>query len=92
MPVLSASVEVYAAVTLADGDPSRAAHLLGVVAALRGMRSMPSADVRRTVERCTELLGEAAYQQAYDGGASLSRAAAYADLDVVPGSDQVRRR
>jgi hypothetical protein len=53
---------------------------------------MPSADVRRTAERCRTLLGETAYQQAYDGGASLSRAAAYAELGVVPGSDQVRRR
>jgi predicted ATPase len=92
MPVLSAAVEVHATVELAGGDPARAARLLGLAAALRGMRSMPTADVRRTAERCTTLLGETAYQLAYDGGASLSRAAAYAELGVVPGSDQVRRR
>jgi hypothetical protein len=37
-----------------------------------------------------EALGETAYEQTYDGGAGLTHAAAYQELDVVPGSDRFR--
>ncbi len=82
MPVLSAVVETCAALELADGNPDLAARLLGTAAGLRGMRSTPSMEVRRTVEQTRDRLGDAAYQAAYDGGASLSRAAALAELDL----------
>jgi tetratricopeptide (TPR) repeat protein len=82
MPVLSAVVEACAALELADQNPDRAARLLGTAGRLRGMRSIPNSDVRRTVEQTREALGDAAYQAAYDGGAALSRAAALAELDL----------
>ncbi len=82
MPVLSAVVEASAAVELATGDAQRSARLLGVAAALRGMRSLPGQDARRTAEQAREALGDTAYEEAYDGGASLTRAAAYAELDL----------
>jgi len=82
MPVLSAVVEASAAVELAAGDAQRSARLLGVAAALRGMRSLPGQDVRRTAEQAREALGDTAYQAEYDGGASLTRAAAYTELDL----------
>ena len=90
MPVLAATVEVAADVALADGDPTRAARLLGVAAAFRGMRSLPSGDVRRVAAAATEAIGETAYRKAYDGGAGLTHAAAYQELDLTPGFDRFR--
>lgn len=87
MPVLSVAVEVAAMVALAEGDATRAARLLGVAAAFRGMRSYPTGDVRRVAEDATRALGEQAYRTAYDDGAGLTHAAAYRELDVVPGFD-----
>lgn len=54
------------------------------------MRSYPSADVRRVAAAAREALGETAYEQTYDGGAGLTHAAAYQELDLVPGSDRFR--
>ncbi|HYU84499.1 MAG TPA: hypothetical protein VEK80_06810, partial [Kribbellaceae bacterium] len=79
MPILAMTVEAMAEVELRSGDPSRAAWLLGVAAALRGMRSIPASDVRRTVEALRDRLGDA-YDTSYDEGAALTREQALAEL------------
>ena len=82
MPVLSAAVDARAELELRAGNPLGAARVLGIAAGLRGMRTVPDSDVRRTAAELRGLLGEASYEKAYDEGARLSRADAYAELDL----------
>jgi predicted ATPase/DNA-binding SARP family transcriptional activator len=73
MPLVSGIVEAAADVDLLTGEPELAARLLGLAAALRGMRSVPDADVRSTFDRLREVLGVEAFETAYDAGAALAR-------------------
>jgi tetratricopeptide (TPR) repeat protein len=83
MPVVSSIVEAAADVDLLAGDPEHAALLLGIAAALRGMRSQPDSDVRRTAERLREALGTDRYGAAYDQGATMSRDDAMAEIRKI---------
>jgi predicted ATPase/DNA-binding SARP family transcriptional activator len=80
MPLTSVIVEGAAEVDQMAGDAELAARTLGLAAALRGMRSVPNADVRAGFERLTGKLGEEAFEQAYGGGAALTRDDAIAEL------------
>ncbi|GAA3349120.1 hypothetical protein GCM10020358_70100 [Amorphoplanes nipponensis] len=61
---------------LRDGDPARAAMLLGAADAVRGApdRSMPDTD--RIAELARATLGEAGYQEAYRSGGGVTMATA----------------
>jgi hypothetical protein len=83
MPLISGIVEAAADVDLLAGDPEHAALLLGIAAALRGMRSQPDSDVRRTAERLRESLGTDRYDAAYDQGATMSRDEAVAEIRKI---------
>lgn len=83
MPLISMVIESAAEVDLLAGEPERAARLLGITAALRGLRSRPNFDVRRTVERLREALGSDGYDAAYEAGAVLNREDATAELRKV---------
>ncbi|WP_433519814.1 BTAD domain-containing putative transcriptional regulator [Nonomuraea sp. CA-143628] len=77
MPTLAGAAHLRAALALADADPTRAAHLLGLATALRGMTDLSGFDnLLRPAERARALLGEAAFTTAYDRGAALTRDAA----------------
>ncbi|MFI6680545.1 BTAD domain-containing putative transcriptional regulator [Kribbella sp. NPDC050469] len=80
MPVASVIVEGAAEVDLLAGDTELAARTLGLAAAMRGMRSIPTADVRASFDRLRDVLGASAFEQAYDAGASLPRDEALAEL------------
>ncbi|WP_165956687.1 AfsR/SARP family transcriptional regulator [Kribbella antibiotica] len=73
MPVTATIVETAAEIALADGDAELGARTLGLAAALRGMRSMPDADVRAVTEQLREQLGADAFETAYAAGAALTR-------------------
>ncbi|MEV6155608.1 BTAD domain-containing putative transcriptional regulator [Nonomuraea sp. NPDC052129] len=77
MPTLAGAAHLRAALALADADPTRAAHLLGLATALRGTTDLSGFDnLLRPTERARALLGEAAFTTAYDRGAALTRDAA----------------
>ncbi|MEJ1107165.1 MULTISPECIES: AfsR/SARP family transcriptional regulator [unclassified Kribbella] len=80
MPLASIIVEVAADVDRLSGEAESAARTLGLAAALRGMRSIPDADVRSTFERLRAVLGEDAFETAYGAGAALTRDEAIAEL------------
>jgi tetratricopeptide (TPR) repeat protein len=80
MPLMSGIIEAAADVDLLAGDPEPAARTLGLAAALRGMRSVPDADVRSSFERLREVLGAEAFERAYDAGAVLARTDAIDEL------------
>jgi hypothetical protein len=81
MPIV-ASVGVTAAkVEAVDGDPARAARMLGASAVLRGADDPTSVDIRRLAGELTEVLGADGFSAAYAAGRSLSRDDAIALLD-----------
>jgi predicted ATPase/DNA-binding SARP family transcriptional activator len=80
MPVVADVSQTAADLTLAEGGPEQAARLLGIAFAVRGARDAGSPDVRRIEAAARDTLGGAGYESAYEGGASLSRDAALAEL------------
>ncbi|WP_328989998.1 winged helix-turn-helix domain-containing protein [Kribbella sp. NBC_01245] len=80
MPLLAGVVESVAAVAIADEDPDGAARLLGLCAAVRGMRTAPDRDARRTIESARAAVGDATYEQLYEAGAATPREDALAEL------------
>jgi predicted ATPase/DNA-binding SARP family transcriptional activator len=80
MPVGALIVEIAADVDLLAGDAELAARTLGLAAAMRGMRSVPDADVRSTIERVRDVLGAESYETAYGAGAALTRDEATTEL------------
>ncbi|GIG58230.1 SARP family transcriptional regulator [Longispora fulva] len=66
-------VEALAGVALLDGDPERAALLLGTVVPLRGASLAGDRDVAGTVAATTELLGEDGFAAAHARGAGMTR-------------------
>ncbi|MFD1543232.1 BTAD domain-containing putative transcriptional regulator [Nonomuraea guangzhouensis] len=77
MPALAGAAHLCAALALADGEPARAAHLLGLATALRGTTDLSGYDnLLRPAERARALLGDAAFASAYDSAAALTRDAA----------------
>ncbi|TDD36434.1 AfsR/SARP family transcriptional regulator [Actinomadura sp. KC06] len=69
-----------AGVAVAEGDGGRAAALLGAAAALQGVQVAGDPDTARVSAGARELIGDAAYEAAFAGGAALSREKARALL------------
>jgi ATP/maltotriose-dependent transcriptional regulator MalT len=77
MPIVAMIAQSLAGLVLAEGDPERAALLLGAATALRGAPDRSgSDDVVRTEERARRALGDPAYEEAYARGLALSHDAA----------------
>jgi hypothetical protein len=73
MPLVAGIAAAAADVDLLAGEPELAARTLGLAASMRGIRSVPDADVRSSFERLRDVLGAEAFETAYDAGAALSR-------------------
>ncbi|MEV4580811.1 BTAD domain-containing putative transcriptional regulator [Nonomuraea jabiensis] len=69
----------------APENPERAAVLLGVGVALRGMAVAGDRDVARIAAAATDVLGPAGFAAAYSKGASMSRDDALATLIAIAG-------
>ena len=80
MPLASIIIEASADVQLRTGETELAARTLGLAAAMRGMRTIPDADVRSTYDRLHDALGNEAFDAAYDAGAALTTEDAVAEL------------
>ncbi|TWD80347.1 putative ATPase [Kribbella amoyensis] len=80
MPLLAAVVEMAADIELLAGDAELAARTLGLAAALRGMRTVPDSDVRGSIDRARQALGDEQYDAAYLSGASSTREDATAEI------------
>lgn len=72
-PIASQALEAAAAITLASGEPTRAAELLGEAHLVRGMPDRSSTDVTATAEATRAHLGKNAYETAYERGRARDR-------------------
>ncbi|WP_412540369.1 BTAD domain-containing putative transcriptional regulator [Longispora sp. K20-0274] len=73
MLTVAVVVEALAGVALLDGDPERAALLLGTVVPLRGVSLAGDRDVARTVAAATARLGAEGFAVAHARGAGMTR-------------------
>jgi predicted ATPase/DNA-binding SARP family transcriptional activator len=80
MPVAAAVVELTLDAELLTGEPVEISRLLGLAATLKGLRSIPDADVQRLVDKLRDALGNEAYESAYAAGAAVPRDEAIAEL------------
>ena len=80
-PSLAGVVEGLAALAAAQGQPARAAELLGLAHTLHGFRDEASLEVARTVATVTGAIGAGAFEEAYARGRRLTRGDA---LALVP--------
>jgi predicted ATPase/DNA-binding SARP family transcriptional activator len=80
-PSLAEVVEGLAALAAAQGQPVRAAELLGLAHALHGFRDEASLEVSRTTATVTSAIGTGAFDEAYRRGRRLTRSDA---LALVP--------
>lgn len=71
LPVVAGVVEGMAGLALAEGDPQRAALLLGAGRSLRGVSLPGDPDVAEVAAAARATLGAAAYDRAYQRGAAL---------------------
>ncbi|WP_214412430.1 AfsR/SARP family transcriptional regulator [Sphaerisporangium fuscum] len=82
-PVIAGAAEGTAALTMSrppSPSPSRAALLLGVATALRGVPDLGQPEVTELTAKVRVALGREAYQHAYERGARMSREEAIAFL------------
>jgi predicted ATPase/DNA-binding SARP family transcriptional activator len=82
-PVMARIVELLARLTLDDGDPERAAELLGTAHRLRGGPDLINRDGLAVAAEAEKALGEPAFAEARRRGVDRSRADAVADLTAV---------
>ena len=80
MPLSSIIVEAAAEVLLLAGDPEQAARTMGMATVMRGMRTVPDTDVRNTLQRLHDALGNEAFDTAFEAGAALTREEAVNEL------------
>jgi predicted ATPase/DNA-binding SARP family transcriptional activator len=73
LPMLAIVVQRQAGLALLEGNPEQAAFLLGVETKVRGVADRSGADPLRTEERARELLGPAAFSEAYERGLRMPR-------------------
>ncbi|MDX2703095.1 BTAD domain-containing putative transcriptional regulator [Streptomyces sp. PA03-6a] len=71
LPLAANLADAFAGLALAEGDPARAAELLGVASALRGTEVPAGPDAARTEGAARAALGDPAHQEAYARGAGL---------------------
>jgi predicted ATPase/DNA-binding SARP family transcriptional activator len=75
-PVIALVLEGVADQVLREGDPERAAFLLGAADAVRGQRDRSTPDWARITEEARAALGDAGFEAAYARAAGISAAAA----------------
>jgi hypothetical protein len=76
-------------VAIRRGDPAGAARLLGLSAALRGLRDQGPGDTRRIARAARAGLGGATYDEIFDSAAGLGHERAEAEL-LALGASPVR--
>jgi predicted ATPase/DNA-binding SARP family transcriptional activator len=77
-PTLGTVVEGWAALAVAQGEPARAAELLGLAHSLHGFRDTTSFEVTRTTATVRAAIGPDEFAAAYQRGRALTRADALA--------------
>ncbi|MFD7153016.1 BTAD domain-containing putative transcriptional regulator [Kribbella sp. NPDC059898] len=80
MPVAAAVVEIGLHADLMTSEPAEVARVLGLAATMKGLRTIPDADVQRLVDELRDALGNEAYESAYAAGAAVPRDEALAEL------------
>nr|WP_238350812.1 BTAD domain-containing putative transcriptional regulator [Kribbella shirazensis] len=80
LPVAAAVIEAAVDAEVLAGESEQAARLLGLAAAMKGLRTIPDADVQRAVDTLCDALGNDAFETAYAAGAALSRTDAVDEL------------
>jgi predicted ATPase/DNA-binding SARP family transcriptional activator len=83
MPVAAVAVQAAAALALAEGDPARAADLLGRASAVRGRRDHAGLVGRVVERRVRDVLGAEELERRHAAGAATPRADVFADLGVT---------
>ncbi|MFC7330142.1 BTAD domain-containing putative transcriptional regulator [Marinactinospora rubrisoli] len=78
--VAPTAVEALAGLALLDGDPTRAARLLGTARVLRGTTRAADPDVARVAATARDRLGTPGYERAYRQAAAVPRTRALALL------------
>jgi hypothetical protein len=71
--VIARVIGLAAAIALADGDPGRAAELLGTADVLRGMPDESDVDLRQVREAARAALGDPGFALAFRRGAARPR-------------------
>lgn len=72
LPFAAVVAEGWAGVAVLDGEPARAAELLGMACALRGAGLPVGRDAARDARTARAALGTAGYEEAHESGASLA--------------------
>ncbi|WP_431958980.1 BTAD domain-containing putative transcriptional regulator [Actinacidiphila sp. bgisy160] len=85
LPLAAGLADAFAGLALAEGDPARAAELLGVGSALRGPEVPAGPDAARTEDAVRAALGDPAHDEAYARGAGLPTDRALRALTVLTG-------
>ncbi|WP_106316760.1 BTAD domain-containing putative transcriptional regulator [Actinoplanes italicus] len=86
-PVVAAVLAATADLAIRQGEPVRAAFLLGAADAVRGTRDRSDVDAERTAHEARDALGGAGFEAAYREGATVTMATAPAAAGWAPGSD-----
>jgi predicted ATPase/DNA-binding SARP family transcriptional activator len=86
-PVIAEALGGLADLALREGDPERAAALIGAGVAIRGTPDRSVVDEKRVADAARSVLGEAGYGAAYQRGqrVTLAALAALVAPDVTPG-------
>ena len=83
-PIIAESLQGWADLALRQGDPERAAELLGAAVLQRGLTDLSSPDVARISAAAEAQLGRDRYAQAHERGRSTPREETLASLGADP--------
>ena len=83
-PIIANCLQGWADLALRQGDPARAAELLGAAHRLRGIPDRSSTDVALVTAAATEALGEEAFTAAYERGRTTPSQETISSLGVAP--------
>jgi len=85
-PVIAQTLTGLADLALREGDPERAAELLGASFAIRGTRDRSVIEEERTAGQARSVLGDARYGEAYQRGQCVTVDTLAALVPVTPGA------
>ncbi|GAA1591882.1 BTAD domain-containing putative transcriptional regulator [Kribbella karoonensis] len=80
MPVAAAVVEIGLHADLLTSEPAEVARVFGLAATMKGLRTIPDADVQQLVDELRDALGNETYEATYAAGAAVPREEALAEL------------
>jgi predicted ATPase/DNA-binding SARP family transcriptional activator len=86
-PVVASVLAATADLAIRQGDPVRAAFLLGAADAVRGTRDRSDVDAERIAREARDALGDAGFDTAYRKGGTVTMVTAPAVAGWTPGSD-----